>query len=239
MKKLAVIVVLFVFALLAYSAPAQAQEKIGRPEPGPVTANFIGIGGMVFQPGQNVEVNWILQGDGVKYFESNTWGECELMFSADGGRTWTRVTPQMSVTRRKYDWTVPNVSTKEAVIGLRIGIEGEGEFYLFPSEPFSVLTGRLAPSVDMVAVKAEGNTIEMKWKSNVRDVVDYEVLVSSDRGAHFFSVGKTQSRYFSFVVPDDYDGALTFQIVARRPDGAKVKSLLIEDSTINIRNLEK
>ena len=109
---------------------------------GSVTAKFIGMGGMIFQPGQNVDIRWTLQGDGVKYFETHPWGECELYFSPDGGQTWTRITPQLSVTRRDYQWTVPNVVTRQGVIALQIGIEGDGDFYLFTSDPFMVLGRR-------------------------------------------------------------------------------------------------
>jgi len=104
---------------------------------GSITAEFTGIGGMVFQRGQPIEIRWILTGDGVRAFESNRWSECELFFSTNG-KAWTRITPALSVTRRSYDWTIPNVITEEAVFGLQIGIEGEGEFYFFQSEPFKI-----------------------------------------------------------------------------------------------------
>ena len=109
---------------------------------GSVTASFIGLGGMLFQPGQSVELKWTLQGEGVKSLETHPWGECELLFSANGGQTWTRITPHLSVTRRSYLWTVPNVFTRQGVLALQIGIEGQGDFYIFPSEPFMVLGRR-------------------------------------------------------------------------------------------------
>ena len=107
-----------------------------------VTARFLNMGGMIFQPGQNVDVKWILEGSGVKYLETHPWGECELLFSTDGAQTWTRITPGLSVTRRNYEWTIPNVFTRQGVIALQIGIEGEGDFYLFPSGSFMVLGRR-------------------------------------------------------------------------------------------------
>lgn len=110
--------------------------------PGSVEAKFVGMGGMLFQPGQNVDIRWTLKGEGVKYLETHPWSECELYFSPDGGQTWTRITPQLSVTRRNYEWTVPNVVTRQGVVGLQIGVEGNGDLYLFTSEPFMVLGRR-------------------------------------------------------------------------------------------------
>jgi len=116
--------------------------KTAPSESGSITATFVGIGGMVFQPGQYLGVKWVLEGDGVKYLENNPWSECELFFSADGGRTWSTMSPHLGVSRRNFDWTVPNVPTQQGIIALQIGIEGEGEFHVFPSAPFTVLPGR-------------------------------------------------------------------------------------------------
>ena len=128
-----------VFTFLSFTPLEGGKSlEIENPQAGPVTANFIGIGGMIFQPGQQVEIKWNLQGRGVRYFETHIWGECELFFSADGGETWARITPQMSVSRRSHAWTVPNVSTEQGVLALQIGIEGEGEFHILPSEKFSI-----------------------------------------------------------------------------------------------------
>ena len=88
-----------------------------------------------------MEIKWILSGDGVRALESNRWSECELFFSA-GGKAWTRITPALSVTRRSYDWTIPDVSVGQGIVAIQIGIEGEGEFYFFRSEPFSIVRRR-------------------------------------------------------------------------------------------------
>ena len=122
-------------------AKGKALEKVPL-GPGSVEAAFVGMGGMLFQPGQNVDIRWTLKGDGVKYLETHSWSECELYFSSDAGQTWTRITPQLSVTRRDYQWTVPNVVTRQGVIALQIGIEGDGDFYFFASDPFMVLGRR-------------------------------------------------------------------------------------------------
>ena len=110
--------------------------------PGNVTATFLNMGGMIFQPGQNVDIKWLLEGSGVKYLETHPWGECELLFSTDGGQTWMRITPQLSISRRDFEWTIPNVFTRQGVVALQIGIEGSGDMYLFPSGSFMVLGRR-------------------------------------------------------------------------------------------------
>jgi hypothetical protein len=134
--------------LLALSfAPNTRSARLPKanPEPGPltdITANFIGLGGMAFQPGQPLQIKWNLEGSGVKPFEVHPWSECELFFSPDGGNTWTRISPGLSVSRRSFDWVVPNSATQQGIIALQIGIEGEGEFYFLPSTAFTVLPGR-------------------------------------------------------------------------------------------------
>ena len=55
--------------------------------PGSISATFPGIAGIVAQAGQILEVKWALEGDGVRYFETHPWGECELFFSADAGQS--------------------------------------------------------------------------------------------------------------------------------------------------------
>lgn len=114
--------------------------KTGPLDPPPsVTAKFENVSGMVFPSGHVVNVRWVLEGEGVRFFETNPWSECELLFSTDGGRTWARISPQLSVTRRDFNWFVPNVSTQAGILALHIGIEGAGEYYSFLSAPFSVL----------------------------------------------------------------------------------------------------
>ena len=61
--------------------------------PGSISATFPGIAGIVAQAGQILEVKWALEGDGVRYFETHPWGECELFFSTDAGLSWSRISP--------------------------------------------------------------------------------------------------------------------------------------------------
>lgn len=111
-------------------------------DPLSVTATFVNIDGMVFQQGQPLDIKWILEGNSVKDFEENPWSECELYFSADGGTTWSTISPHMGVTSRNFHWTVPNVVTRQGIIALQIGIEGDGEFFFLPSATFVVAPGQ-------------------------------------------------------------------------------------------------
>ena len=123
---------------LSFTPFAGAKPNPIDPAAQEVSATFIGIGGMVFRQGQTIEVKWTLQGEGVKYFETSPWGECELFYSTDNGANWMRITPHLAVVTRKYFYTLPNVATQQARFALQIGIEGEGDFFMFPSEPFTV-----------------------------------------------------------------------------------------------------
>ena len=53
-------------------AKGKALEKVPL-GPGSVEAKFVGMGGMLFQPGQNVDIRWTLKGEGVKYLETHPW----------------------------------------------------------------------------------------------------------------------------------------------------------------------
>ena len=121
-----------------FTVLAEVKGSEAAPQPGSITAEISGVGGMVFHRGQPIEIRWILSGDGVRAFEGNRWAECELFFATAAGKGWNRITPALSATRRSYDWTIPNVTADEAVIGIQLGIEGEGEFYFFRSEPFKI-----------------------------------------------------------------------------------------------------
>jgi hypothetical protein len=130
----------FLLSPLAKGRPRTDPQGPGSGET--VAATFLNIGGGVFQPGQSLDIKWTLEGKGVKYFETNPWSECELYYSADGGRTWSRISPHLSVLRRDFGWTIPDIATQNGMLALQIGIEGNGEFYVFPSAPFTVLPTR-------------------------------------------------------------------------------------------------
>jgi hypothetical protein len=112
------------------SSPAGSQSVI---------ASFTNVGSQTFQPDQAVEVKWILEGNGVQALEDNPWSECEVLFSTDNGQNWARITPELSVHMRSFNWIVPKVSTQQALLLLRIGVQGDGDFYAFRSKPFTIL----------------------------------------------------------------------------------------------------
>jgi len=127
---------------LTFAPLASGQNPDRDPPETGLSASFPGLGGKVFQAGRRIEINWSLKGKEVSNLEANPWGECELYFSPNGGNTWTRITPNLNVSRRSHEWTVPNIPTTEAVIALQVGIEGEGDFFFFQSEAFTIRAGR-------------------------------------------------------------------------------------------------
>lgn len=237
MKRTGPVVASCLLALVATATAFSAQGVQTRQQPLSVT--FPGIGGNLFEPGQEVVVTWKLEGAEVRDLELNPWAECELLFSTDAGRTWSRITPQLSVTKKNYTWVVPDTPTRSAKLGLQVGVAGEGEFYLLPSKRFAIVETADAPGVRLLGGAPReipaGSRLDLRWVSTVPDVLRYEVAISSDRGAHFFRVGTTEGVEYSFSVPADYEGPLTVQIAALRPAGAPVRSPLDAASTYFVR----
>ncbi len=87
MKRLAFAFALLAFVSLHESATLSAQT-VSRNTP-KLQAAFPGLAGRVFEPGEAVTIRWELSGTGVRHYESHPWGECELLFSADDGETWS------------------------------------------------------------------------------------------------------------------------------------------------------
>lgn len=238
MKRPSLLIAVLALAQVSYAVPSSAQQVPIKPLV--ITASFPGVAGMVVEPGQEVVVNWTLKGSGVKFYETHTWGECELLLSVDEGDNWTRITPQLAVARRNFTWIVPDTPTPSARLGLQIGLAGDGEMYHFASDEFTIVDTGGAPGVRFAGVKAgeavAGSAIELSWTSTVFDAVRHEVLVSSDLGAHFFSVGSTQGRRLPYIIPKDYEGFLTVQVVAHREGAAPIRSDLGRASTFRVRN---
>ena len=124
-------------AIAAFAPAATAGNLRADETKQPIVATFVGLDG-VLTAGKPIQISWTLKGAPVKDLEINPWAECELFFSPDGGNTWTRITPHLSVTTRSHGWTVPDVSTGKALIALQVGIEGDGEFYFFESSFFTI-----------------------------------------------------------------------------------------------------
>ena len=236
MNRLAGVVVLTAFAGLQSSPGIAAPAGLNY---GDLRVAFAGIAGRVMEAGEEVKIGWEMAGRSVPILEGNPWAECELLFSSDDGRSWTRVTPRLSVSLRDYSWVVPDVPTTAARIGLQIGIEGDGEIRQFASGRFEIRSSRRVGSVSLsLPVQRElrgGSTLDIEWTSTVADLRHFEVLVSSDRGAHFFSLGETTQNRFSYAIPDDYEGSLTFQVVAHRHTSPPLRSGLDERAIFVVR----
>lgn len=241
MKKLLVTVALFAFATLQGPAMLAAQSGPERDRIPKLRANFLDLAGRVFAPGDEVTIQWELSGPGVKFYQNHVWGECELFFSTDGGDNWIRITPQLSISRRDYTWVVPDIPTTNARMGLQVGIEGEGDFHHFSSKTFTILPAAPAGTVELAAPSpaplAGGSTLEIEWSSTVRSLDRFEVRISSDRGAHFFTVGETVETRYAYAIPQDYEGFLTVQIVAHRHGAAPLRSAIDDRSTYRVESV--
>ncbi len=83
--------------------------------------------GDVLIPGQVVRIEWKTEFPDVDV----TMCETEIRLSIDGGlTTYMWVTGQRNPTIQFYDWTVPNVSTRTAVLNIHFGCLG-----LYPETP--------------------------------------------------------------------------------------------------------
>jgi hypothetical protein len=98
--------VAFLALLLGASLPAGARAALS--EPG---------AGSTLQAGQLVEVRWT----GVPASAR----EIELVLSVDGGRTFPlRVTGELGPKSGSFFWRVPNLSSDQVSLALRVGIDG-------------------------------------------------------------------------------------------------------------------
>jgi hypothetical protein len=111
----------FVLALVAFAfvwspqspdtAVAQSREayraKLISPKPGEVLT-----------PGKVVRIEWIADYPNVDLAMCET----EVLLSLDGGKTVYMMLRELRNPKEQYfDWTVPNVSTKEAALDIRFG----------------------------------------------------------------------------------------------------------------------
>lgn len=76
--------------------------------------------------------------------------EMEVLLSLDGGRHYPiRVTPEMDPRSGRYRWRVPNLSSPEARLRIRVG-RGAEESWGEPSAPFRMVGNRGAVELDLV-----------------------------------------------------------------------------------------
>ena len=190
--------------------------------------------GAILHPGQTIVVRWEVTLPPLPI----PGCEQELMLSLDGGRSNAiRMSRMLSPTTRQVAWTVPLVSSRNAVIDLRYGCDGSVieppvDVPQFPQLQARFVIEAASPGpVETVALDAfetrtiaPGGTALVAWQSSVAKVDEFEVLVSYDRGAHFHSLGTTTATELEWTAPREMFGGVIFQVVARRADGSAVAS---------------
>jgi hypothetical protein len=221
--------VCFVFAVgLVVSSPSAAQKR--RP---PNVVLISPKAGDILTPGDQVTISWEIDAPPTSDFQGC---EQEIYLSTDKGRTIAaRLTPEFSFGVTSYNWTVPNLPAKKAVIVMGFGCEsGPSIFESQYPQRQSIFRINRAPA-DFEEVKLTGvqeNTgdsgkeVNLTWDSTIKNVERFEIQLSSDEGAHFQTVGSVSRQEFTWHVPDDFSGAATFRIIAHRGDGTSLESLI-------------
>ncbi len=194
--------------------------------------------GIRLNGGSRVTVEWDLRVDDA--ITNNNWSEMEL-FLVDNNGLLLRITPQLSVTTKTFEWTVPSVNTSSAKIVAQVGIEGEGDFYNLPQTgTFTIKTKAWSPIVFVNSLErtpTAGENMELSWiAENIDRSKGFDVMISYDRGAHFFKAGTTTDTRFSLPIDEDFSGAVTVQVIARTADGTKVASLLTPHVTFRVKS---
>jgi hypothetical protein len=197
--------------------------------------------GDVLTPGEQVTVSWEIDAPANANFQGC---EQEIYLSTDKGRTIAaRLTPEFSYSQTSYTLTVPNLPSKKAVIVMGFGCEGatpifESQYpqkqsiFKISNPPAGLEEVRL--SAARQATGGSGTDISVNWYSSVRNVDHFEIQASSDRGAHFQTIGLAAEQSFNWQAPagaslkifDGFSGELVFRVIAHRADGTSVESLM-------------
>lgn len=191
--------------------------------------------GETFRAGDTVRIEWeFVDGNGVILTEDERrWCEQEIFLSIDGGLTnERRITLRLDPSVRASDWIVPNLQTENAVLDIHFGCEADGLPHETPnvqkSFVFKIVPGDRKPKeIRMKAMPKEvfaGENLALSWETDLDTGTEFDVQVSYDRGGEFTSVGKTTQSLYSWPVPNDYTGSLTFRVVATSADGQVIES---------------
>ncbi len=240
MKKVYVVAFVLV-GIIALAMPASAQKNT-RPEfLEPSFTLRSPSAGAKLAGGSRVTVQWDLIVD--QTIIDNNWSEMELFLVDDNGLL-LRITPQLSVTTKTFEWTVPSVNTRSAKIVLQVGIEGEGDFYeLRQVGTFTIKSKVWTPAVIVNSLERSpkaGENMEITWTSEQIDrSKGFDVMISYDRGAHFYKAGTTTESRFSLPIEDDFAGAVTVMVIGRTADGTKVASLLTPNVTFRVKSKDQ
>jgi len=192
--------------------------------------------GDVLTPGDHVTISWEIDAPP----NSNLQGcEQEIYLSTDKGRTIAaRLTPEFSNTVTSYDWTVPNLPAKKAVIIMGFGCEGGTPIFesQYPQRQSIFKIAKPLAGFEEVKLTAatqsageSGKEIKLSWDSNVTSVDHFEIQASADQGAHFQTIGLAHDLTFSWQVPEGFSGEPTFRIIAHKSDGRLLESLMRAD----------
>lgn len=123
---------------------------------------------------------------------------------------------------------------------LKAGVEGEGDSYNFVQDGmFYISSDSRRPAIFLNSMRERtkpGTDMEITWTSNLEPGTNFDVMVSYDRGAHFFKAGSTVGNGFVLPIEEDFAGTITIQIVGRGADGSPIRSLLSGDATVRIRD---
>jgi len=236
MKKLSLSVLLLV-GVLVLSLPAFAKStSVATSDP--VFTLITPRLGAQLKGGSQVLVRWDFVAD--ETVLHNPWAELELYMVDDHGLS-LRITPQLNIMARSFSWTVPMVNTTSARIVLQFGIEGEGELSnLAQAGTFSIRTPKASGPPIGVELPSQpvtaGTDLDIRWTSTLDSSYIYDVMISYDRGGHFFTAGTTTDLRYAFPVDNDFAGTITVKIVARGNDGSKISTLLTPNATIHVKD---
>jgi len=151
----------------------------------------------------------------------------DVLFSSNGGTTFTAIVTNLPGGAQSYNWTVPNTPTTAGKIRVvardAAGNQGNGV-----SGTFTVVADTTAPSVTVTspnggeALQATGTfTITWTASDNV-GVTSQDVLYSTNGGTSFNEVATNLSgnlRSFSWRVPCEPTSAGRIKVVARDASG--------------------
>lgn len=232
-KSLTVIVAaLFVASGVIATAPeVHAQRGSSKPR----IRQVLPRAGETVKAGDTILIKWEFIDDrGVILTDDELrWCEQEIFLSLNGGLSNNRrISIRLDPSDRTQEWVVPNTPTTQAVLDFHYGCEADGLPHETPnvqkSFKFTIVAGDRKPKeIHMKAMPNEifaGENLDVSWETDLDTGTEFELQVSYDRGGEYVSVGTTTKAGYSWPVPHDYAGSLTFRVVAKTADGQVIES---------------